>query len=65
RAIKTHMGMDTLRCKTPEMVEKEIAVHFLAYTTIQKKENLGNVAELKSMVSAWDLPLIFLIIFVT
>lgn len=40
RAIKTHMGMDTLRCKTPEMVEKEIAVHFLAYTIIR-----GNMAQ--------------------
>jgi len=29
RAIKTHMGMELLRCKTPEMVEKEIAVHVL------------------------------------
>jgi hypothetical protein len=25
------MGMELLRCKTPEMVEKEIAVHVLAY----------------------------------
>jgi len=40
RAIKTHRGMDMLRCKTPEMVEKEIAVHFLAYTIIR-----GNLAQ--------------------
>ena len=31
RAIKTPMGMELLRCKTPEMVKKEIAVHVLAY----------------------------------
>jgi IS4 transposase len=29
RAIKTHMGMEMLRCKTPEMVKKEIAVHLI------------------------------------
>ena len=31
RAIKTHMGMDMLRCKSPDMVKKEIAVHIMAY----------------------------------
>jgi len=40
RAIKTHMGMELLRCKTPEMVEKEIAVHVLAYNIIR-----GNLAQ--------------------
>lgn len=35
RAIKTVMQMDVLRCKTPEMVEKEIAVHFLAYNLVR------------------------------
>jgi hypothetical protein len=40
RAIKTHMGMELLRCKTPEMVEKEIAVHMLAYNIIR-----GNLAQ--------------------
>ena len=34
-AIKTHMGMEMLRCKTPEMVQKEIAVHLLAYNIIR------------------------------
>jgi len=29
------MGMGMLRCKTPEMVEKEIAVHLLAYNIIR------------------------------
>ena len=35
RAIKTVMQMDVLRCKTPAMVEKEIAVHFLAYNLVR------------------------------
>ncbi len=40
RSIKTHMGMEMLRCKTPEMVQKEIAAHLLAYNIIR-----GNVAQ--------------------
>lgn len=35
RAIKTVMQMDVLRCKTPVMVEKEIAVHLLAYNLVR------------------------------
>lgn len=35
RAIKTVMQMDILRCKTPTMVEKEIAVHLLAYNLVR------------------------------
>ena len=35
RSIKTHMGMEMLRCKTAEMVKKEIAVHLLAYNLIR------------------------------
>lgn len=40
RAIKTHMGMEMLHCKTPDMVQKEIAVHLLAYNIIR-----GNLAQ--------------------
>ena len=29
------MQMDILRCKTPEMVEKEIAAHLLAYNLVR------------------------------
>jgi hypothetical protein len=36
RDIKTTMGMDVLRCKTPEMVEKEILMHFIAYNCIRR-----------------------------
>jgi hypothetical protein len=28
RSIKTNMGMEMLRCKSPDRVEKEIAIHF-------------------------------------
>lgn len=36
RSIKTHLGMDILRCKTPEMVRKEIWTYFLAYNLTRK-----------------------------
>ena len=35
RNIKTTMGMDVLRCKTPSMVDKELWVHLLAYNLIR------------------------------
>ena len=35
RTIKTVMQMDILRCKTPEMVGKEIAAHLLAYNLVR------------------------------
>jgi len=35
RTIKTTLGMEMLRCKTAEMVKKEIAVHLLAYNLIR------------------------------
>lgn len=35
RSIKTEMGMDILRCKTPEMIRKEVGVHLLAYTLVR------------------------------
>jgi hypothetical protein len=35
RSIKTVMQMDILRCKSPEMVCKEIAVHLLAYNLVR------------------------------
>ena len=34
-SIKTIMGMDMLSCKSPDMVLKEIGVHFLAYNIIR------------------------------
>jgi hypothetical protein len=35
RDIKIIMGMDILRCKSPEMVEKELWMHIIAYNLIR------------------------------
>jgi len=35
KSIKSTMNMDMLSCKTPEMVIKEIGIHFLAYNFIR------------------------------
>ena len=35
RDIKITLGMDVLRCKTPEMVRKEIIMHAIAYNLIR------------------------------
>ena len=35
RHIKTTMKMDVLRCLTPDMVRKEILVHFIAYNLVR------------------------------
>jgi hypothetical protein len=35
RSIKTTMQMDHLRCKTPEMVRRELAMYLLAYNLIR------------------------------
>lgn len=35
RSIKSAMGMDVLRCKSPQMVAKEVAVHLLAYNLVR------------------------------
>lgn len=36
RDIKTTMDMDILRCKTPEMIRKEIVIHFIVYNAIRQ-----------------------------
>ncbi|MEQ8667747.1 MAG: transposase [Pirellulales bacterium] len=35
RSIKSEMGMECLRCKTPELVRKEVWTHVLAYNLIR------------------------------
>jgi hypothetical protein len=35
RSLKVTLGMDVLRCKTPEMVGKEVWAHLLAYNLIR------------------------------
>lgn len=36
RDIKTTMGMDVLRCQTPEMIRKEIIMNFIAYNCVRR-----------------------------
>jgi hypothetical protein len=36
RDIKTTMGMDILRCQTPEMIRKEILTYFIAYNCVRR-----------------------------
>ena len=35
RSVKSTMQMDVLRCKTPEMVRKEVWIHLLAYNLLR------------------------------
>ena len=60
RSIKTQMGMEMLRCKSPNMVEKEIAIHFLAYNMIRinmarAAKQFGKIPRLLSFKSAVQL----------
>jgi hypothetical protein len=48
RSIKITMGMDQLRCKTPEMVRKELWAHLLAYNLIRTVMAQAAVAHDKS-----------------
>lgn len=36
RDIKTTTGMDVLRCRTPEMVRKEVSMHLIAYNCVRQ-----------------------------
>lgn len=60
RTIKTQMGMDMLRCQSAEMVDKEVAVHLLAYhfirSNIASAANMNNVKPRQiSFMAAVDL----------
>lgn len=46
RSLKTHMKMDMLRCKSPDMVKKEIAVYLLAYNLI--RASIARAAKVKN-----------------
>ena len=35
RDLKISMGMDVLRCKTPQMIEREVQMHLIAYNLIR------------------------------
>jgi hypothetical protein len=43
RSLKAVLGMDVLRCKTPEMVRKELWLHLLVYNLV--RELLAQAAE--------------------
>jgi hypothetical protein len=49
RWVGTNVQLDILRCKTPQMVKKEIAAHLLGY-------NLIRVAITEAARSRWCLP---------
>ena len=36
RDIKTTMGMDVLRCRTPALVRKEVLMYFIAYNAVRR-----------------------------
>jgi len=36
RDIKTTMGLDILRCQTPDMIRKEILMYFIAYNCVRR-----------------------------
>ena len=67
RNIKTSLQLDDLRGKTPEMVRREIWVHFLAYNLIRKvmaqaaltgkklPRELSFAAALEAITGAWAL----------
>ncbi len=33
--IKTHLAMDVLRCKSPELIEREVLMHQIAYNLVR------------------------------
>ena len=33
--IKTILAMDVLRCKSPKMIEREVAIHCIAYNLVR------------------------------
>ena len=61
RSIKSVMGMTELSCRTPEMLEREMLVYFLAYNLIRvTMAEAGQIAKLnprqlsfKSSKDAW------------
>lgn len=52
RSLKVALGMDVLRCKTPEMIRKELWVYVLAYNVIDpSRDGSGGPAR-----RAWPAP---------
>jgi len=67
RALKCNLGIDVLRCQTPEMVRKELWVALLAYNLIRQTmlqaalqgdvspRNLSFTHALQTIASSWQL----------
>jgi len=47
--IKTSMQMDVLRCKTPEMIEKEVLMHMIAYNLVRSVMQAAGITYGESM----------------
>ncbi|MBS0351057.1 MAG: transposase [Proteobacteria bacterium] len=66
RSIKEVMGMDILKCKTPEMVRKEIGMYILVYNLIRlvwlecalihkmKPRNISFIAAMRGILSFYS-----------
>jgi hypothetical protein len=52
RSLKTHLGMEQLRTKRPDMVRKEFAMHLLAYNCVRR---VGAEAARAGQVPAWSI----------
>ena len=60
RDLKTTLGMDILRCKSPAMVQKEILMHFIVYNCIRhlmleaarQKDRLPRQISVKASIQA-------------
>jgi hypothetical protein len=65
RTIKITLDMDVLRCKTPEMVRREVWTHLLAYNLIRRSilqsaqasglspRELSFTAAMQSIAASW------------
>jgi hypothetical protein len=70
RAIKITLDMDVLRCKTPEMVRREMWTHLLAYNLIRRTilqsaqasdrspRELSFTAAMQSLAASWAVALL-------
>ncbi|MFH1109292.1 MAG: IS4 family transposase [Planctomycetota bacterium] len=67
RAVKTTLDMDVLRCKTPEMVRRELWTHLLTYNLIRRSilqsaqasghppRELSFTAAMQSIAASWTI----------
>jgi hypothetical protein len=67
RAVKTTLDMDMLRCKTPEMVRRELWMHLLTYNSIRRSilqsaqasghppRELSFTAAMQSIAASWTI----------